>query len=561
MQMVNEELYQQKLMACWHGKNIGGTLGEPYEGFPQINHLAFYDPVPKEAMPNDDLELQAMYAAALLKMEKPTADREALAGIWERHMNFHVDEYAVAMRNLALGIRPPFSGRFDNHFTCGMGAAIRSELWACLAPGDAERAAAWAYEDACIDHDGDGIWAEVFFAVMEALAFREPDVRRLIQAGLNYIPGDGILAQGISAAVELWDQSGDWVTVRNALFERFANECKSDVRINVPFTVLALLAGNGDFGKTICTAVNCGMDTDCTAATAGALLGLLNPDCISDEWLAPVGDKMIVRPSAISGLRCAGTIQEFSAQISELRRCISAPVSKTKTVAAPDFEAYKITGEVAFQHNLSWYCVCPAKLSWEKRQFLPINGRLEVPEEFRGDGGQVVLRFSFRIEREGEYTIMFNSPTSNQVYLDPQQAELHDDRDMLFGRQRIMVDGPRPGDGQFACLERMLIFSPTLFGAPLNQYKRFIRLTPGIHTLIIALEPVKCEKEIYWGMAVGQGAPEMILPEAFYNNRPSDSYHKTTENHGMERKTIMKKVQKFSLIELLVGTYLSCMLF
>lgn len=57
------------------------------------------------------------------------------------------------------------------------------------------------------------------------------------------------------------------------------------MRINVPFTVLALLAGDGDFGRTICTAVNCGMDTDCTAATAGALLGLLKPDCISDEWL------------------------------------------------------------------------------------------------------------------------------------------------------------------------------------------------------------------------------------------------------------------------------------
>lgn len=63
MQAMNEELYQQKLMACWHGKNIGGTLGGPYEGFPQINHLTFYDPVPQEAMPNDDLELQAMYVA------------------------------------------------------------------------------------------------------------------------------------------------------------------------------------------------------------------------------------------------------------------------------------------------------------------------------------------------------------------------------------------------------------------------------------------------------------------------------------------------------------------
>lgn len=77
---MNEELYQQKLMACWHGKNIGGTLGGPYEGFPQINHLTFYDPVPQEAMPNDDLELQAMYVAALLKMENRRRTGKCLRG-------------------------------------------------------------------------------------------------------------------------------------------------------------------------------------------------------------------------------------------------------------------------------------------------------------------------------------------------------------------------------------------------------------------------------------------------------------------------------------------------
>lgn len=55
---MNEELYQQKLMACWHGKNIGGTLGGPYEGIPQINHLTFYDPVPQEAMPTTTLSFR-----------------------------------------------------------------------------------------------------------------------------------------------------------------------------------------------------------------------------------------------------------------------------------------------------------------------------------------------------------------------------------------------------------------------------------------------------------------------------------------------------------------------
>ena len=160
------EEYRKKVLGCWMGKNIGGTLGGPFEGIPFKNNLTYYDPVPTGSMPNDDLELQAMYVAALDRMEKPEVNREILAEIWKKHMNFHCDEYAVAMRNLALGIRPPWTGIFDNYYVNGMGAAIRSELWACLAPGNPELAVKFAREDACIDHSGDGIEAEVFFAAL-----------------------------------------------------------------------------------------------------------------------------------------------------------------------------------------------------------------------------------------------------------------------------------------------------------------------------------------------------------------------------------------------------------
>ncbi len=79
-------------------------------------------------------------------------------------MRFPWNEYGVGKRNWAEGLVPPHTGSFDNWFTCGEGAAIRSELWACLAPGDPDRAAAFAYEDACFDHAGDGVLAAQFNA-------------------------------------------------------------------------------------------------------------------------------------------------------------------------------------------------------------------------------------------------------------------------------------------------------------------------------------------------------------------------------------------------------------
>ena len=495
--------FRNKVLACWMGKNIGGTLGGPYEGFPFKNHLTFYDPVPSASMPNDDLELQAMYVAALDRMEHPEINREILAEIWVRHMNFHCDEYAVAMRNLALGIRPPWSGSYDNFYINGMGAAIRSELWACLAPGNPELAVRFAREDACIDHAGDGVDAEVYLAALESLAFVETDLRMLIEAALSYLPKESLLAEGIRSACTLWNTSGNWERVRDTLFERYATEFKTDVRINLPFTTLALLSGGGDFGKTICDAANCGMDTDCTAATAGAILGILNPDGIPERWLRPVGHELVVRSSAITGLEFPATIEEFTDQILALRERISDRIQEVKS-PEPDYTPFRIPVEVSMETNPRWYRVRPNELQWNTVYRDPICGTLAIPEQFRGNGGQIVLRFRFELESPGEYTVMFNSPTSNQVYLDPEVAELHDDIHMLFGRQRLFLDVEQ-ANGGFACSERPVIFSPTLGGAPLNQYRRHLPLTKGRHTLIVALEPQPFEPVVRWGLGIGVG--------------------------------------------------------
>lgn len=43
--MSGIEKDREKVLGCWMGKNIGGTLGGPFEGIPLIN-LTYYDPVP-----------------------------------------------------------------------------------------------------------------------------------------------------------------------------------------------------------------------------------------------------------------------------------------------------------------------------------------------------------------------------------------------------------------------------------------------------------------------------------------------------------------------------------
>ena len=44
---------------------------------------------------------------------------------------------------------------------------------------------------------------------------------------------------------------------------------------NLAFAILGLLYGEGDFGKSVAFAVNCGDDADCTGGFVGALAGII----------------------------------------------------------------------------------------------------------------------------------------------------------------------------------------------------------------------------------------------------------------------------------------------
>ena len=55
----------------------------------------------------------------------------------------------------------------------------------------------------------------------------------------------------------------------------------------------SLLYGNGDYGKSICMAVETGFDTDCNGATVGSVLGMANGiESIPKDWTEAINDTL-----------------------------------------------------------------------------------------------------------------------------------------------------------------------------------------------------------------------------------------------------------------------------
>ncbi|MDT8391606.1 MAG: ADP-ribosylglycohydrolase family protein [Lentisphaeria bacterium] len=269
---ISEEIYRDKVHGCWLGKSIGGTIGGPLEGKTDFFDLPFT--YPRETIANDDLDLQLVWLKVLRESGlRITADD--LAAAWLDHIVYPFDEYGVALANLKMGLKPPVTGYYNNWFKDSMGSPIRSELWACLFPGRPATAAWYALQDAQVDHWGEGVYGEIFFAALESLAFDHEDVAALVSQALAFIPEDCRVYQAVSMVTRSFADGESLLNSRNEVLASFRNDNFTDAPQNMAFTILGLLHGGGDLLKSVIFAAKCGYDVDCTAATAGAVAGIL----------------------------------------------------------------------------------------------------------------------------------------------------------------------------------------------------------------------------------------------------------------------------------------------
>lgn len=401
MLKMNREEYLQKVHACWLGKNIGGTIGTPYEGKRDMNDVQGFSSPKGQMLPNDDLDLQLIWLCAMEEHGPHKLSAQILGEYWLSYIPAPWNEYGIGKSNMRLGLLPPICGEYANErWKNSNGAWIRSEIWACLCPGEPDMAIRYARMDAMVDHGlGEGTYAELFTAAMESAAFFEKDINKLLELGLAEIPEDCRVARSVRLAREQFDKGVSLQEAREALVADSADLGWFQAPANVGFVVLGLLYGGGDFKKSVLYAVNCGDDTDCTGATVGALIGIIGGmEAIPADWQEHIGDEIV---SVAIDLSCGSRAKSCTELTNRIYQLVPSVFKANDCyMEFTDGETEWVEGEKA-----GWFKVprlAPAKTPWsyELPDMVYAAGRVEFGREpvvAPGDSIQVNLRFINRM--------------------------------------------------------------------------------------------------------------------------------------------------------------------
>lgn len=349
------EDYEARVYAGVLGKLIGVYLGRPVEQWSHERIMRELGPIEyyvhqRLGVPlvvtDDDIAGTFTFIRALADNGfEPELDAARIGDTW---LNYIVEKQAIlwwggignstehtAWLRLKHGIRAPLSGAIaTNGSTVAeqIGAQIFIDGWALVSPGDPARAARLARAAATVSHDGVAVDAAVLLAAMEAQAFVEPDIGRLLDVGLSFVPPEGLLAR-LVADVRAWHaQDGDWLATRVRIddaygYRRYPGNCH--VVPNHAVVIMALLYGGDDFQRAMIVANTAGWDTDCNAGNVGCLMGIrlgLAGLQAGPDWRGPMADRLYLC-TADGGSAVTDAVR-VSLELAEVgRRLAGVPVS------------------------------------------------------------------------------------------------------------------------------------------------------------------------------------------------------------------------------------------
>ena len=318
----------KKVAGAWYGRISGCFLGKPIEGlwtktltallkmsnnYPMTRYIlstdvnrdelakiglqpwhlwsqCYADKV-KFAEADDDTNYTVMAQHIINRHGGKFTPKNVLEA-WMEHQpkNAYCTAERVAYMNFLKSYVPPYTAYYKNPYREWIGAQIRGDYYGYVA-GSPEEAADFAWRDASISHIKNGIYGEMYISAMLAYAKTSENILNVVYAGLSQIPSTSRLYEEAMEIVDGYLGGKSQEDAFASIHARYNNENSHDwchTISNALIVTAALLYGEGNFGKSICMAVETGFDTDCNGATVGSIVGMTyGIDNIDKEWTKP----------------------------------------------------------------------------------------------------------------------------------------------------------------------------------------------------------------------------------------------------------------------------------
>jgi len=282
--------FKEKMEAGWYSRIIGGALGTEIEGYTteklkeKFGEIKYYLRPPNTY--NDDITYEIAFLDACSRSKSIPSSIE-IANSWIRLIPTGWSAEQVALDNISRGIFPPESGYYLNPYREWIGAQMRGAICGQVAPGNPKLAAHLAFIDGQVSHHNNGIFGEIFNAVMVSLSFTHTDIKEILKIAIASIPSDSEYHSVVKFAFNSC-LTNDFINAWKLCEEKYKQYNWIHAYPNAAAEVVALYFGNGDFNETLYKIAICGQDVDCNAAQIAVIIGTIKGiKNIDERWLTP----------------------------------------------------------------------------------------------------------------------------------------------------------------------------------------------------------------------------------------------------------------------------------
>ena len=322
----DDDYYREKVEGAFLGRLAGCVLGSIVEGWSvqemeewarEINHPfppTDYWPVAKtptgirymmnqcwqytrdkmDGVPLDDDIIYTLLGVMTFEECSLDFTTEDIAKMWHKYLPWIYKDMEWPLNRYLSGT-PIEKAADDNPYAYAICSDIRCDPYGYVAPGYPELAAAFSYRDAYVSHRRTGIYGGMFFSAAIAAAFSTSHPVEALEIGLTEIPRSCQFAKDIRWALKAGKDIKNYKEGRAAVNDYFGDTALNMVHISLDacLTVFGLMIGGTDLTRVISETVAMGDDNDCTAATAGSIVGaIVGKQGIPPHWYKNFNNKV-----------------------------------------------------------------------------------------------------------------------------------------------------------------------------------------------------------------------------------------------------------------------------